>query len=207
MPEGTETPAPNGDEGGTTGEPPTDKTFTQTELDRIVQDRLARERGKFADYDELKAKAGKLDELEAANASELEKAVKRAEEAEARASSSTQRANALALRSAVVAEANRSGAIDADAVFALISKDSVTVGDDGQVTGAEDAVKALLEAKPYLVGTTAPAGTTGSADGGARSASAGTPQLTRDDLKTMTSAEIVTAKAEGRLAQLLGADS
>lgn len=62
-----ETPTPNppkGDEG---------KTFTQADIDRIVADRLARERSKYADYDELKAKAAKLDELEAANKSEADK--------------------------------------------------------------------------------------------------------------------------------------
>lgn len=46
---------------------------TQADLDRIVGDRLARERKKYADYNDLKAKAEKLDELEDANQSELDK--------------------------------------------------------------------------------------------------------------------------------------
>ena len=58
------------------------KTFTQAELDQIVTDRLARERKKYDGFDELKTKAAKLDELEAANKTELEKATRRAEEAE-----------------------------------------------------------------------------------------------------------------------------
>lgn len=37
---------------------------TQADLDRIVGDRLARERTKFADYDDLKAKAGQVDEFQ-----------------------------------------------------------------------------------------------------------------------------------------------
>jgi hypothetical protein len=206
MPEGTETPAPTEGDGTETGNQP-DKTFTQAELDRIVQDRVAREQKKFGDYDDLKAKATKLDELEAANASEIEKAIKRAEDAEARAKAASERATESARRAAVVAQATKAGAVDPDAVLALLPKDSVTVGDDGQVTGVEDAIKALLESKPYLVGSTASAGATGSADGGARNAGNGAAQLSRDDLKTMTSAEIVKAKAEGRLAHLLGADS
>ena len=52
-----------------------DKTFTQAELDAIVSDRLKRERAKYADYDEFKAKAAKYDEAEEANKSELQKAV------------------------------------------------------------------------------------------------------------------------------------
>ena len=33
-----------------------ERTFTQAEMNAIIADRLNRERGKFADYDELKAK-------------------------------------------------------------------------------------------------------------------------------------------------------
>ena len=33
-----------------------DKTFTQAEMDSIIEGRLARERQKYADYDDLKEK-------------------------------------------------------------------------------------------------------------------------------------------------------
>lgn len=46
---------------------------TQEEFDRIIQDRLARERSKFSDYEELKAKASELDELRDSEKSELER--------------------------------------------------------------------------------------------------------------------------------------
>ena len=52
-----------------------ERTFTQAELDAIVGDRLKRERAKYADYDEFKAKAAKFDEAEEASKSELQKAV------------------------------------------------------------------------------------------------------------------------------------
>ena len=51
------------------------KTFTQAEMDAIIGDRLARERAKYADYAEVKAKAAKYDEVEEANKTELQKAV------------------------------------------------------------------------------------------------------------------------------------
>ena len=38
------------------------RTFTQDEVNAIVADRLTRERAKYADYDDLKAKAGRVDE-------------------------------------------------------------------------------------------------------------------------------------------------
>ena len=52
--------------------------FTQADLDRIVKDRLTREREKYGDYDALKAKADKFDEIEEASKTELQKATERA---------------------------------------------------------------------------------------------------------------------------------
>lgn len=40
---------------------------SQEELDRIIGDRLARERSKYADYDDLKSRASRVEELEAIN--------------------------------------------------------------------------------------------------------------------------------------------
>jgi len=50
-----------------------EKTLTQAEVDRIVADRVGRERSKFADYNDLKTKAVQFDELQEENKSELEK--------------------------------------------------------------------------------------------------------------------------------------
>ena len=55
---------------------------SQAEFDRMVGDRISRERGKFADYDDLKAKAAKFDEADAASKSELQKERDRADAAE-----------------------------------------------------------------------------------------------------------------------------
>lgn len=59
------------------------RTFTQEEVNAIVGKRLAEEKGKFSDYEDLKAKAMKLDEIEEANKSELQKATERANNLEA----------------------------------------------------------------------------------------------------------------------------
>ena len=61
---------------GTT--PPADKTFTQAELDRVVGERLARERSRYSDYDQLKSAADELAELREKQATESEKALKAA---------------------------------------------------------------------------------------------------------------------------------
>lgn len=50
------------------------KTFTQEEVNSIVQERLFKERKKYEGFDEIKAKADKFDEMEEASKTELQKA-------------------------------------------------------------------------------------------------------------------------------------
>lgn len=72
------------------GKPDYTPPATQADLDKIIADRLSRQREKhdqeiaerFGDYDELKAKSSRLDEIEEANKTELQKAIDRAETAE-----------------------------------------------------------------------------------------------------------------------------
>jgi hypothetical protein len=100
--DGTETP------GSTPGTPVTPPAASfaapasQEDLDRIIGERLARERSKFADYSDLKAKAEQFDALEEKNKTELQKALDRAAAAEALAAD----ASAKALRSAIAAAKN-----------------------------------------------------------------------------------------------------
>jgi uncharacterized protein YdiU (UPF0061 family) len=64
-----------GSESGSDNSEP--KSFTQEEVDAIVEKRLARTKSQFGDYEALKAKAAKFDEAENANKSELQKAQER----------------------------------------------------------------------------------------------------------------------------------
>src|SRR5699024_4439332 len=59
--EATEAPQ---DAGQATEAKQQEHAFTQADVDRIVADRLKREREKFADYDDLKTKAGQATTLE-----------------------------------------------------------------------------------------------------------------------------------------------
>ena len=72
---------------------------SQEALDKALSKRLERERAKFADYDELKAKAGQLDALAEESRPELDKAKDAATKAEGERDSA--RAEALRLRIAV----------------------------------------------------------------------------------------------------------
>lgn len=75
-------------------------------------------------------------------------------------------------------------------------------GDKIDAEAIQDALDELLEKKPHLA---AQGGKRfqGTPDGGARKA-ARPGQLTRDDLKRMSPKEVVKAKADGRLRDLLG---
>lgn len=64
-------------------QPEQPKTFTQEEVDRIVSDRLSRERTKYADYATLKEKAEQYDASVEASKSELQKATERADSLQA----------------------------------------------------------------------------------------------------------------------------
>ncbi len=80
------------------------KSFTQDELNAIVGKRVAREAEKYADYEELKAKAAKLDELEESAKSELQKATERAEKLEAELNSLKKADEVRAVRDKVATE-------------------------------------------------------------------------------------------------------
>lgn len=175
------------------------RTFTQDDVDRIVQDRLARARNTPpADYEELKARAAQLDEIEQQSKTDLQKAQERAAELERENAATTARANDALLRASVIAEAARRNVVDPDAAFALIDRDSLTLDGEGRPTNIADAMDSLLKAKPYLVG----GGRAGNADLGARTRSDGPSQLTHADLKNMTPEQIVKADEEGRLNDL-----
>lgn len=187
-----------------------DRSFSQTEVDRIVSERLTRERQKFEDYDVLKDKASKFDEYEAQSKSDLQKAQELAQAAEQGRTKALAELEALRIQQAVFQRAIKSEAVDPDVVLALVNRSELQIADDGTVTGVDEAVAKVLEDKPFLRKSESPTpGTggivtpTGGADGGPRGSSAD-GQLTREDLASMTSEEIANAKSEGRLNTVLG---
>jgi hypothetical protein len=84
----TESAPPEKDSGASSFEPIT----SQEALDKVISARLARATAKYADYDDVKSKAAKLDDIEAANKSELQKANERAEAAERKAAETESKA-------------------------------------------------------------------------------------------------------------------
>lgn len=146
------------------------KTFTQADVDQLIADRLKRVKTEPpADYDKLKADSLELAALKTKNAADDAKNLSEAEKTNARlaaleadlkkSNDATEAAKAEArsekVRSAIVAEASKQKAASPDQIAALLRKDAVTLGDDGQVTGAAEAVKAFLAENPHHVGAPA----------------------------------------------------
>lgn len=124
---------------------------SQADLDRILGDRLARERAKFADYGDLKAKAAEHDKAIEAARTDQEKAVEAAKtegRTEALTAANTRLVSAEAR--ALAAEAKFRNPVLA--VRAVDLKD-VAVNDDGEVDAAaiKTKLKELSDADPYLL--------------------------------------------------------
>jgi hypothetical protein len=152
--------APATDAAATTTDAPVteaqDKTFTQADLDRVVEERLARAGKKFADYDDVKAKAARLDELEAASASDLDKAVAAARKEVETELTAAHRAERIADKIAVAAAGRFADPEDAPRYLSDAETAAKFVNSDGAIDTAAitAAIDSLLEAKPHLKAST-----------------------------------------------------
>jgi hypothetical protein len=182
-----------------------DRTLTQAEVDRIVESRLARERRKYEGFDEYREKAAAFDEAVQASKSELEQAQDIIAQLQEQNVELTDANSYVATRSALLMEAARSdrGIVDPEgAVEFLIGPDIdlLEFDEDGVPTNVEEALDALAEKRAYLVASSGPAS---SIDQGAYGGDANPGQLTEADLQNMSPREIVDARNEGRLDDLL----
>lgn len=155
------------------------KTFTQDELNAIISDRLAKEKAKFADYDALKTKAAEHDKAVAATLSETEK-LKAALIAETAkyTEAETRRVQSL-MQVAVMTKAAALGFMNPEDAWLLIDTAALKVEDDGKVSGVDEALKALVTARKYLIKTVIAPELNSGAGGGQ---GATPPRLTPDEL-------------------------
>lgn len=178
--EGEGEPAPTPPAGGEND--PKTVTMTQDQINAIIEDRLKRQRAQFSDYEDLKAKSARLDEIEQASKSELERereARAKAETAAAEASRrSAERIAAAELKAALTGITDNPGDIIED----LNLGKYITAEGDVDV----DAVAKLREKYAALAKPTTPPRPTGEIDQGRQD---GTPT----DLRT---ADRATLKAE-----------
>jgi hypothetical protein len=154
----TPTPAPiTGAADPTPAPAPAEKTFTQADVDRMISERLGRQKQQYADYDSLKAAQAELDQLKAGQLSEqeklqkqIEKLTQKAAEAEAKALEKERLAQTTLIRSAVVSEAARLGFANPEDAYKLLDAPPA-IGEDGKPAGVAEAVAALAQSRPYLL--------------------------------------------------------
>lgn len=83
-----------------------EKTFTQAEVNSFLKREEEKIKAKYADYADLQTKAAKLDEIEAANKSELEKANERAAKLQAELDGIKKAAELREMREKIATENN-----------------------------------------------------------------------------------------------------
>jgi hypothetical protein len=127
----------------------------------IQAEREARSRAEKAAKDAQAAREAaeaKVKEFEDRDKSELEKVQAERDTAVKAAADAAERAKRAALRSAIVDAAAKAGALDPDDIAKLLPADAVSIDDDGVVSGAAEAIKALLDAKPQYKAAGKPGG-------------------------------------------------
>lgn len=140
-----------------------EKLLSQSEFEEALKKRLERERKKYADYEEIKAKASEYEaQLEAKRQSELtevelakEQAKKFEEqlnELNSQLAEERSKAQKDKIRYEFTKLATNANIIDIDAAIALSDLSTVDIDENGQVVGVDDVIKTLVESKPYLVG-------------------------------------------------------
>lgn len=107
----------------------------------------------------LKEKAKKAEEIEAERAKAEEEALKKkgefetlAQKAQAERDDWKNKYSQSLTDNAIQNEAAKLGARDLSDVLKLIDRANIKIQDDGSITGVEEAVKTLIDAKPYLKG-------------------------------------------------------
>ena len=131
-----------------------EKTFTQSQLDEVVKERLARERSKYADYEELAEKAKAYDDAKEADVTELQKATTRADKAEAELKAYEEKEK----QSAMVKKVMEENSVDAKYASLLTATD-----EDGLNEQAKLLAEKFAESVPSDTGKQASVGSDPSA--------------------------------------------
>ena len=130
----------------------TERTFTQDEVNRIMNQTKRETRREFSDYSHLQERAAKADELEKAQLTEAEQLQARTAEAERRAVDADQRISQALIASEVKVRASQMGIVDPAAAYLLLDHSHVSYNETDGVLGVDTALTQLLEEKPYLKG-------------------------------------------------------
>lgn len=183
----TDPPAPPEPVATTPPAPPAEPPVDEWDKDRAKATILAqREEAKAlkAQLSEAKKAQDRLAEIEAATLTEQEKALQRAEDAEAKAATAT----ATLQRGYLLAELAKPehGLVDAETAAALIT--DVQYDDDGRPVNLADRITALVEAKGFLKAGPTPPPAAPQINGGSGTQQVPPPNLSADEIKAAQAA-------------------
>lgn len=138
----TQTP---GENGGSTPVPV--KTFTQSELDGIIAQRLEQERRKYADYNDLRQR---VQTYEAQEHQQQTQSAERLQQLEQQNQQLTTVSREKAIEAAIAKAAGAIG-LDPEAATKLADLGALSVDEAGNVTNADVVVKSVAERFPGLL--------------------------------------------------------
>lgn len=145
----------------TTQQATTDAGQQPETFDRAYVENLRRE---AAGYRKRATDAeAKVKSAEDAQLSELELAKKQAKESAEQAKAAADELRSERLRGTIERTATKLGFADADVAEALLKRDAITYGEDGQPANIEQLLAAILTEKPYLKRTVQSGATTNAA--------------------------------------------
>lgn len=178
-----------------------DGTLGEGGVKALQAERAARKAAEKQAAAEAAAKAkleAELEEFRKNQMSDVEKQIDEARREAAEAARQDVLTEVRGKRLAVEIKAAATGKFtDPDDAVAFLSGDDLDPDDSEAISGALDR---LLEQKPHLKASATRA--TGDIDQGTRTSDS-VKQLSRDDVKTMTPAEIVAAREKGQLRDLM----
>lgn len=137
-------------------------TMTQEELDALIVREKGRVKSKFADYDEIKTKLAdfetQVEEKQRADMTELERLQKDLETKDQAAQTLAKQLEASQtqfqqekIRNEFIKVATSQNIAYLDDAFSLADLSAVTIGEDGKVVGMDEAIKTLVDNKPFLI--------------------------------------------------------
>jgi hypothetical protein len=132
-------------------------TVGDEDFDKVFDDPRVWKHPRFKSLVEAKDRLKAIEKKEAeereAKLLEEKKFQELLEEKDKKISELTQNQQRMLLDSKISTAALKAGAVDTEAILKLIDRANITLNDDGSVAGVEEAIKTLLETKPYLVGS------------------------------------------------------
>lgn len=129
------------------------KTFTQADLDRVVNERLARERKKYEgvdvkEYNRLKSEE---DARVESQKTELEKAQDKLNKAELEKQQAIDLANKRLILAEFKVKAKDANIKYVDDAYRLSDLSTVEVKEDGAIEGIDAIIESLIKEKPFLL--------------------------------------------------------